>query len=285
MIVDAHRHLEERMETVDQLLAAMGQSQVDRVALIATCCDPFYVEGLANVASALLPRLLTGPGKSFGFKFYNEMVTADGQFNVLGKLYEIYPVPDNEPVARALQAHPDRFYGWIFVNPSTADPLTELAKYVGPPGWIGVKAHPCMHRYPVSMLDDVAAFCREKSLPLLIHLGGQDDRGDFRFLPERHPGLKVLYAHAGIPYFQELWDYARAKEGVFVDLSAPAYVDAHVLRLVLQALGPHKCLFGTDGPYVHADHARMVERIFSLPLSDADKECVLSGNFVELIQH
>ncbi len=284
MIIDAHRHLEERMEPVEQLLKAMDKSNVDRVALIAAVCDPFEVQGVASLASALLPRSLTGIGKGIGLKLYSDMVTADGKFSILGKLYGIYPVPDNEAVARVMQVHPDRFYGWIFVNPAATDPVAEISKYAGRPGWIGVKSHPWMHRYPVAALDDTAAYCREKSLPLLIHLGGDDARGDFRVLLERHPGLKVIYAHAGIPFYNELWDYCHSKESVFVDLSAPSYVDARVLSLVLHALGPRKCLFGTDGPYVHADHDWMVKRILALPLSDGDKECILSGNLVDLIR-
>jgi hypothetical protein len=47
MIVDAHYHLEERMETVDELLDQMDPHGISRVALIAAMVDPLQVEGIA----------------------------------------------------------------------------------------------------------------------------------------------------------------------------------------------------------------------------------------------
>ena len=107
-----------------------------------------------------------------------------------------------------MHAHPDRLYGWIAVNPRAADACQEVAKWAGQPGWIGVKAHPFWHRYPVALLDEVAAYCSEKGMPLLLHLGADEGQGDFRYPPERHPRLKIVYAHAGVPFYGKLWEYA-----------------------------------------------------------------------------
>jgi predicted TIM-barrel fold metal-dependent hydrolase len=56
---------------------------------------------------------------------------------------KLYKDPDNESVATALKEHPDRFLGWIFVNPNGKnDILQEYEKWKDTPGFIGVKAHP-----------------------------------------------------------------------------------------------------------------------------------------------
>ena len=133
------------------------------------------------------------------------------------------------------------------------------------------------------MLDDVAAYCEEKSWPLLVHLGGDQKSGDYRYLPERHPNLKVLYAHAGVPFYQEVWSYAKGKHNVLVDLSSPPYVDEQLRISAIKALGPEKCLYGTDGPYCHTDRGNLLQEIIRLPLSDAEKERILSGNFMEMV--
>jgi predicted TIM-barrel fold metal-dependent hydrolase len=156
-----------------------------------------------------------------GVLLYKTTVTRKGKFSALGTTFSIYEIPDNESVARTMQAHPDRFYGWIFVNPWVTDQLIELEKRANEPGWIGVKTHPFWHRYAVRMLDDVAGYCTERDWPLLMHLGGDEERGDYRYLPERHPGLKVLYAHAGVPFYREVWEYIREKNNLFIDLSNP----------------------------------------------------------------
>ncbi len=147
-----------------------------------------------------------------------------------------------------------------------------------------MKAHPFWHSYPVALLDDVAAFCEEMGLPILVHLGSSREHGDYRFLPERHTKLKIIYAHAAVPLYREIWSYAKNKENIFVDLSNPVYVDEGILPSVIGALGVEKCLHGTDGPYVNATQGRMLERILHLPLSDHDKEQILGRNFLDLIE-
>jgi predicted TIM-barrel fold metal-dependent hydrolase len=201
----------------------------------------------------------------------------------LGTTYPIYALPKNEEVAPVLLSHPDRFYGWIFVNPVATDPIAELDKWAGQPGWIGVKSHPFWHRYPIAALDDSAAYCEDRNLPLLVHLGGDRERGDFRFLPERHPRLKVIYAHAGVPFYREVWDYANGRDNVFVDLSNPVYVNGRVRSEAIKALGAEKCLHATDGPYLGADQGTMLAKIDRLPLSAAEKGRILGDNFMDIL--
>jgi predicted TIM-barrel fold metal-dependent hydrolase len=282
MIIDAHYHLEERLETVEELLTQMDQHGISRVTLIAPGVGLVDFKGIRGVAK-LLPKLLMSPLPQIGMFFYNTTLTADNKFFVLGKRYAIYDVPDNESVAQVLETYPAKFYGWVFVNPRTVEPLGELEKWAGRPGWVGVKALPFWHRYTLSMLDDVAAWCEEKEWPMLVHLGNNRENGDYRYLPERHPGLKIIYAHSGVPFYREVWEYARGKENIFVDLSNPIYVDERARVGAVKALGAEQCVHGTDGPYACAEQGRMMERILQLPLSEREKACILGDNFEDLI--
>ena len=144
-----------------------------------------------------------------------------------------------------------------------------------------------MYRHPVAMLDDTAAYCAEKGWPILMHLGGDRERGDYTYLPERHPNLKIIYAHAGLPYFRNLWDYAKEKDNVFVDLSC-SLLDSKILAEAVKELGPGKCLYGSDSPYGYPgsdgshDYSRVVNTILQLPVSDADKDKILGDNIREI---
>ena len=91
-----------------------------------------------------------------------------------------------------------------------------------------------------------------------------------------------MFAHAGVPVYGALWEYARDKPNVFVDLSSWTYVGKRERLGAVKALGVRRCLFGTDGPYLHSDFGQMVQAIQELPLPDRDKECILAGNFLEL---
>jgi predicted TIM-barrel fold metal-dependent hydrolase len=152
-----------------------------------------------------------------------------------------------------------------------------------------VKAHPFWHRYPISSLDGVAAWCKEHGYPLLIHLGCREGSGDYQRLPERFPGLKLLYAHAGIPYFQRLWAYIKDKDNVYVDISS-LYLNQNLMREAVDFLGAGKCLYGTDGPYGHQnpggdyDYGLIKGWVEALPLSDREFEKVFSTNFQEIIR-
>ena len=283
MIIDAHYHLDERIEPLDSLIDQMDRHGVDRVALIAPMQDPVEFKGIAARVGALLPTLLMGIGRGVGLHLYNSSVTREGKLSLLGKTYQIYDSPNNEDVAQALLSHPDRFYGWIFVNPISTDPISELDRWAGTPGWIGVKSHPFWHRYPVSELDDVAAYCEDKNFPLLVHLGGDRGRGNYRFLPDRHPHLKVIYAHAGVPFYREVWEYANNKDNILVDLSNPLYVNDRVRTEVVKELGAEKCVHATDGPYLGADQGSMLEKIDRLPLSPSEKDRIFGENLMDII--
>ena len=119
---------------------------------------------------------------------------------------------------------------------------------------------------------------------MLVHLGGDMKRGDFRFLPDKHPKLKIIYAHAAVPWYRKAWDYIKSKENVFVDISSP-YLDERVVGMAVKALGPDKCLYGSDGPYGFQDENKKYDRsialgwIDRLDIGDVEKENILSGNF------
>jgi predicted TIM-barrel fold metal-dependent hydrolase len=287
MIIDAHYHLEERIETVDRLLEQMERHGIDRIALMPALNEPFTIGKSIEVISGLMRKALIGRWHSLGLRMYSMNVTADGKFSLLFKCYPIYDEPSNESVASIMRAHPDKFYGWIAVNPRVANASAEVEKWIGKPGWIGVKTHPFMHRCPVAMYDNVAAFCSEKGLPILMHLGPDRERGDYRYLPERHPKLKIIYPHAGIPFYKELWEYAKNKENVYVDLSSP-YLNEPLRLSTVKDLGAQKCLYGSDGPYGYPDtdgsydHGWILKEILRLPISDTDKELILAGNFKEI---
>jgi predicted TIM-barrel fold metal-dependent hydrolase len=283
MIIDAHYHLEVRMETLDELLAQMTQHGIDRVALIPTLVDPIHLSKIAGIAGEMMPKMLMSKWRRMGLLLYNSTVTKDGKFSALGKMHSIYDSPDNESVSQVLHAHPERFYGWIFVNPRVSEPIKEVERWAGKPGWIGVKTHPFWHRYSINLLDDVAAYCVEKDWVLLMHLGSDLERGDYRYLPERHSKLKIIYAHAGLPFYREVWEYGRRMNNVYIDLSNPYYVDDQVRVNAIKTMGFEKCVHGTDGPYADARQGRMLNYILRLPLSDIEKERILGSNFINLI--
>lgn len=288
MIIDAHYHLDERMERIGVLIEKMDRHGIGKTALIAAVVDPFKVDHLAEFLSGLIRKLLMGPFRPAGLLGYDSTVTGKGRFKILTKTYSLYPEPDNGRVSAAMKGYPDRFYGWIFINPRVHDPLAEIEKRGQEPGWVGVKCHPFWHQYGVEKLQAVAPYCAEKGLPLLIHLGAKKGEGDFRYLPDRFPDLKIIYAHAGVPFYRKLWEDIRGRKNVWIDLSSP-YLNEHLRNEAVKALGPERCIFGSDGPFGYEDqeggydHGAIIREIDRFPLSQREKERILSGNFLEIL--
>ena len=288
MIADAHYHLDPRLESVERLLAQMQAHAIGRVALIAAPCDPLQVGRAGAAFVRFMRRALEGGAPRLGRILYRSTVHRSGRVSFLSPSAPVYPEPDNDAVERAFSAHPHKFVGWIFLNPSAKPPVEEAERRFRNPGWIGVKAHPFWHRYPVAALDDVAALCQERDKPMLVHLGAGAGRGDFRRLPKRFPRLKLVYAHAGIPWYGTLWDDAIRRENVFVDLSSP-YLDKALRHRALRALGASRCLYGSDGPYGYPgrdggyDHGAILRQISQAGLAAQDLDRVLGGNFNSLV--
>ena len=289
-MIDCHYHLDASMVAVPDLLASMDAAGVRKTALIPAMSPPLALPAIAGLVVPPFLRAIHGGGLlARGARaIYAAGVKRDGTVDVLGRRYRVTVQPDNAAVERAVKEHPDRFLGWVFVNPKgPADPVAEAERWLREPGMIGVKAHPFWHDYEVAQLLDVAAFCADKGAPILVHLGA-GDHGDFRLLPERFPRLTVICAHAGIPYPKEVCEYARTKERVFVDLSCTAYVDAPAARAAVRRAGAAKCLFGTDGPYFHVkggrfDYGYAARLLDGLGLSATDRDRVAFRNFEEIV--
>ncbi len=284
MIVDAHYHLDPALEPVERLLREMDRVGIGRVALIAALSDPIRLSALGLRRWMAMRQALGGDRPEVGDLRYRLTVRRSGRVAWSGRGDVIHPLPDNDAVERTIAAHPDRFVGWFCVQPRAGIGAAEVERRLSRPGWIGVKAHPFWHQYPVSALDEVAEVCQARGRPMLVHLGAPGERGDFARLPDRFPRLRVVYAHALIPWYRRAWGDARRRDNDFVDLSSP-YLDRTLRHAALRELGPERCLYGSDGPYGYPDadgqydHRAVLEHVerFGLPAQDLDR--VLGGNF------
>ena len=288
MIVDCHYHLERRLLTDDELLKKMDECEVDKVALMGVINEPIHKpsEFLLNILRFTLTH------RSFRFlaKILAANFTSEGDIKLPTGIFHLYPNPKNEPIFQAVADKPDRFIGWVFVNPKGGtDQIQELKKWKDSPGFVGVKAHPFWHRYePVELLP-IAHQLVKMGKPLLIH-AGFDEHGDYDVLLQKVSGLKLILAHAGFPLYFDTWKKIKNNKNVYVDLSQTSYLNDRTTRQAIEYLGVERCLFGTDGPYgVHGDDdlfdysfiKRRIERLF--PDKEIQKK-LLGENFLELIQ-
>lgn len=287
MIIDSHAHFEPRMLDASGVLAKMDAAGVDRIVMIPTMNDPLP-ETPERLLSALRKLMTSRPGRVLAEVIHRATLTAEGDLRLSGKVFTIYDRPDNASVARLVEAHPARFLGWIFLNPrNNPAVLDELDRWRSVTGMIGIKLHPHWHDYRTEQLFPLLARAEELGLPVLIHLGF-GKRGDFRAICAKYPRLTLISAHAGFPFYQDLWVHHRECPNLHVDLSSP-YLDEGLARAAVAAMGPERCLYGTDAPYGFHDDAGSYDYnaikgwVERLPISSAKREAVFGENFLALL--
>jgi predicted TIM-barrel fold metal-dependent hydrolase len=287
MIIDCHYHLERKLLTDDELLKKMDECEVGKVALMGVINEP--IPKPPEFLLKILRFTLTHSSFRFLAKVLAANFTSEGDIKLPTGIFHLYPNPKNEPIFQAVADNPDRFLGWVFVNPQGGtDQIQELNKWKDKPGFIGVKAHPFWHRYqPVELLP-VAVQLAKMEKPLLIH-AGFDAHGDYDVLLQKVPDLKLILAHAGFPLYSDTWNKIKNNKNVYVDLSQTSYLNDRTTWQAIEYLGVERCLFGSDGPYgVHGDDdlfdysfiKRRIERLF--PDKEIQKK-LLGENFLELI--
>lgn len=287
MIIDCHFHVDETMLTLEKMVEGMDKNGVSKTVLIAPMNETMF--GVHSTYQSFQQRIfrfliLNAPG--IGLKIYDDLVK-DGFLKLYGNSNKIFIKPDNQFVAAAIDRFPDRFLGWVAVNPTIPESVQEVEFYLEKPGFIGVKAHPFMHEYSIKALESTAAICQSRNIPILIHLSSET--GSYKYLPQLFPDLKIIYAHAGVPFWKKLWDFVKDQPNVYVDTSSD-YLTPAIVKMAVKTLGYRKVLYGCDGPYGmeeynEYDYSAKKNWIELLPISNFEKEYIFCKNFLGLVNN
>ncbi len=207
----------------------------------------------------------------------------------------------NRELSEALETT-DRLLGYVTVNPMFPESIDDL-KYLDNHKFIGVKVHPDYHGYNVSsmpaqkFLGEVA----DRTRLMLFHVscmpgtGFADTMAIARFA-SGHPKTNFVLAHmAGIfqngnyPYFPNFQGLEIVNKfacsNIYVDTAHYLmYVYPGVMERMVELIGTDHIVFGTDCPLQGYMQMRFaVEIIQNLDITAKDKEKILSGNSVKLI--
>jgi len=188
----------------------------------------------------------------------------------------------NREVARIVASRPDRFYGFAFVHPERdrgrVQELVNIA--VERYGFVGIK----VHRYDARITREVCEVARAFSLPVLYDVMGEVSICEL--LAQEYPDVNFIVPHLGS--FADDWraqlafiDHLARHPNVYTDTSGVRRFD--LLEQALERAGPHKILFGSDGPWLHPGVELSKIRALELP-RDAE-QLVLARNFLRLIRN
>jgi uncharacterized protein len=160
---------------------------------------------------------------------------------------EGYPAANDMVIAEA-EASDGRLAPLARLDPA-ADPLAEAERSLAN-GAKGIKLHPRAEAFPLDTpeLADVFALADERRLPVLVHAGrGIPALGRHAVaLCERHPGMRLILAHAGICDLAWIWGPAADLPNLLFDTS---WWSASDLFALWSLVPPGQVLFASDAPY------------------------------------
>ena len=204
----------------------------------------------------------------------------------------------NEHTLTAADQHPEIIPTFTFF------PEDGVEEYVGAAidrGGRIAKVHLQVGRFHTTdaRLDGVWAQLAAAGIPALIHAsavygveGGGDHCGpdQIRALLERHPDVRVIVAHLGMPDAAGFLDVARGSEHVSLDtsmtLTDPAYGMAYppeLLEPLAELVGAGRLLFGSDYPTIPHAYAAQVRGLAQLQLDRAGLRALLHDNAARLL--
>ena len=142
-----------------------------------------------------------------------------------------------------------RLFPFCRLDPHSEEPFAEAERALER-GARGIKLHPRAERFGLDHrgLERVFALADERRLPVLVHAGrGIPALGRHALeVTARHPGLRLILAHAGISDLSWIWKEAPEHPNLFFDTSwwAPADVQA-----LIALVPPGQILMASDAPY------------------------------------
>jgi hypothetical protein len=198
--------------------------------------------------------------------------------NLFAAFHTDYAVA-NEEVGRIVTGRPGRLTGFAFVHAERdrGRVMTLVRHAVDAFGFCGIKAH----RHDGRLSREICETARRLRLPVLYDVAGETTQ--VALFAAAYPDVDFVIPHLGS--FADDWAAQSAfcavladHPNVYTDTSGVRRFDL-LLRAVRQA-GPHKVLFGSDGPWLHPGAELAKVRLLGLP--PAAEALVLGGNFLRL---
>jgi uncharacterized protein len=205
----------------------------------------------------------------------------------------------NDWLAELETRFPGALMGFGSVDPHDEDAVDEV-KRCADLGLKGLKLHPTMQRFDPGETRYYPLWqaAEEAGLICLFHTGtcgiaaGTPGAGGTKIryshpafldaVGADFPGLTLIAAHFGWPWFLECLAIALHKSNVYIELSgwAPGYLPPEVKREIGKRLNA-QTLFGSDYPFIGLD--RWFREFDELGLPEGAAEPILKGNAARLL--
>jgi len=194
-----------------------------------------------------------------------------------------------EEVAAAIGKHPDRLIGLAGFNPlKKLEAVRQVERAVKELGFKGVYIHTYGYGIPLNhrLYYPLYAKCVELNVPVSMQVGHSAEHMPNELGRPIHldivaldfPELKLVGAHTGWPWTEEMMSLAWKHENVYIGIDAhhPKYLEPGLVQF-MKTRGQNKVLYGTNYPAVlHAESIACIRN--ELGLTEKVAEKILHSN-------
>jgi predicted TIM-barrel fold metal-dependent hydrolase len=270
MIIDGHHHIEAGFSHILERMDALG---IDRTVLIGVGVSDLNAVTVKDVLPVRWHLLL----RTIGVMKMRQLVRSRALQDVL------LGDPINSRVLEAITAEPQRFYGFVFVNPESENCFSEIERCLNQ-GMCGIKL--ALLQYPTNLagprMHRICEIARERKVPIFFHQGITKESSDPSLMFRNFPEVTFIIAHAGVQYYHAAIELANSHKNVYIDTSS-WIVTKRKLKNLYRQLGPEKLIFGTDVPVMANDQSDGLKKIRVLRLPPAEEACILGENLLRIL--
>lgn len=199
-----------------------------------------------------------------------------------------------DEVADVIKVNPERYYGLAGIDPTLGmKGVRELEKAILDHNFIGAHLHTYGFGLPLNHAKyyPFYAKCCELDVPVVLQVGHSAE-----FMPSSYgrpilldeialdfPELRIVAAHTGWPWVEELIALSWKHPNVYIGTSAhaPKYWDQSLINFI-NSRGKEKVLYGTD--YIVLSHKESLEQIEKLGLREESKRKLLRENALKVFK-
>jgi len=280
MIIDFHQLAVHDEKIMEEYIKAMDSVGIDKGCIMGMILPEKVKEGLKKM-----------------YELWGATTTIPSSF--IENLWLNKPA-DNEFVSKIVKKYPNRFIGFAWVDPTKGKKAVEEIEYaIKDLGLSALKISlPQFKMYP----DDERMYpiyekAVELDVPILFH-GGIVGPSPYSWakvtrpiyfdsIARDFPRLKIIVAHMGWPWFDEMFGVARMNDNIYIEVSGRVLHKINAIRKALfYEITPDKLIYGSDtSPEVLPSHFTTWKWLLNeLGLSKQDIEKILGGNAAKLLK-
>ncbi|WP_164103302.1 amidohydrolase family protein [Candidatus Laterigemmans baculatus] len=210
----------------------------------------------------------------------------------MGMQWSTDPTPDdfrreNDEVLEAISGHPNRCYGFVYLNPKhEQESLDELERCIANGPMVGVKLWTA-ERCSEQSLDALVRRAGELKALIYQHtwlkvggnLAGESTPTDIAILAARHPEVSLVCGHTGGDWERGI-RAVRNSPNVSVGIGG-SDPTAGMVEMAVRELGAERVIYGSD--IGGRSFASQLGKVYGAEIRPTDRTQILGGNLKRLL--